>query len=69
LWGRGQCNNHHPKQCEVNKAHEYEVVEPQELCSRPLEAHHGEKENAINNSLYCYINCFYGHLQEIILSA
>lgn len=38
-----QCNNHHPVHCEVDEAHQNEVVEPQKICCFPLEPHHGEK--------------------------
>lgn len=35
-----ECYKHHAVQCEVDKAHQYEVVEPEELVNVPSEPNH-----------------------------
>ena len=65
LMARSQCNNHHPIHCEVDEAHQYVVVEPQELAHLPVKPNHGVKKKSVDNSLNCNIDCLYGHLQNM----
>ncbi|PON42829.1 hypothetical protein PanWU01x14_278740 [Parasponia andersonii] len=65
LVSRGQSNNHHPIQCEVDEAHQYVIVEPQEFPYFPLKPNHGVKEKSVNYSLNCCIDCLYQHLKKI----
>ena len=60
-----ECYNHHSIQCEVEKAHEIEVVEPEELVRPPAESHHSIEDKTVNKSLDCDVNGLYGHLHGI----
>lgn len=62
LMVRSQSHNHHSIHGEVGKAHEYEVVEIEELDCCPFKANHRVKEKSIDKGLNYNINCFYGHL-------
>ena len=64
LMAGSESNNHHPVHWEVGKAHEYEVVEIEELVHFPVEPNHGVKKKSINQGLNRNINCLYGHLQK-----
>lgn len=48
LVARRQRYNHHPVHCEVDEAHQYVVVEPQELPCLPLEPDHHVKEKTVD---------------------
>lgn len=49
LMAWSQCNSHHPIQSKVCEACYYEVEEPQELSSLPLEANHSIKDKNVDN--------------------
>ena len=59
-----QRDNHHSIHREVGEAHEYEVVEIQELVCRPLVPDHRVQEKSVNKGLNCNINSFYSHLKK-----
>lgn len=59
-----ECNNHHPIHCEVDEAHQYVVVEPEEFGYLPLKSNHRVEDKSVDKSLNCNIDCLYGHLQK-----
>lgn len=59
-----ECNQHHPIESEVYKAHEHEIEEPEEFGRFPCEVHHREQQEGIDQTLHCYVYYFNAHLQE-----
>lgn len=62
-----QCNNHHSVQCEVDEAHQYVVVEPQDFLDFPLKPDHGVQEKTVHKCLNYNVDCLYGHLQNLLI--
>lgn len=62
IWCKG--HKHHSIECEVDEAHEHVVVEPEELCSLPLESNHRVKDKAVKESLDPNVDCFHSHLSR-----
>lgn len=58
-----ECYKHHPIQCEVDEAHKYKEIEPEEFVCSPMEADHRVEKKAIYESLDSNVNGFYSHLR------
>lgn len=62
LMAGSERDNHHAVHREVGIAHEYEVVEVQDLAELPLKTDHRVENEGINNCLNRHIDCFDSHL-------